>query len=94
MYHTRNTQTQTARRATAPGGKEAGMTQTEKVKRHLEIYGSISSREAYEEYGIMRLGARIYDLRRYEGVNIEKTMKTATNRFGEKVTFAVYKVAS
>ena len=39
------------------------MTQTDRVLRHLQDYGSISPHEALAEYGIMRLGARIWDLK-------------------------------
>lgn len=70
------------------------MNQTEKIKRHLNAFGHISSREAYEEYGIMRLGARIWELRHEHGMKIEKTMKSALNRFGEPVRYAVYKVVA
>lgn len=40
------------------------MTQNEEVLRHLLVNGSITSREAMEKYGIMRLGARIYELKK------------------------------
>lgn len=39
------------------------MTQTEKIKRHLETYGSITPMDAIMDYGIMRLGARIFELK-------------------------------
>ena len=39
------------------------MTQNEAVLRHLLDNGGITSLEAMERYGIMRLGARIYDLK-------------------------------
>ena len=41
-----------------------GMTQTDRVLRHLQDYGSITPHEALAEYGIMRLGARIWDLKK------------------------------
>ena len=41
-----------------------GMTQCERILRHLEDYGSITSLEAMSEYGIMRLASRVNDLRR------------------------------
>lgn len=66
------------------------MTQTEMIKRHLAMFGSITAAEAMQEYGIMRLASRIWDLR-HEGVAIEREMKTAKNRFGEPVSFAVYR---
>lgn len=89
---------------TEPTYKRSGVTagarrgdkvnQTDKIKRHLETFGRISSREAYEEYGIMRLGARIWELRHEHGMNIEKTMKSALNRFGEPAHYAEYKVVA
>lgn len=38
------------------------MTQTERVIKHLKEYGSITPLEAIKEYGITRLGARIWDM--------------------------------
>lgn len=40
------------------------MTQCEKILRHMEDYGSITSLEAIQEYGIMRLASRITDLKK------------------------------
>lgn len=67
------------------------MTQCERVLRHMEEHGSISSLEAMGEYGIMRLAARISDLRR-EGVPIDREMVEEKNRYGEAVTFARYSI--
>lgn len=39
------------------------ITQCERILRHLKDYGSITSLEAVNEYGIMRLASRINDLR-------------------------------
>lgn len=39
------------------------MRQNEEILRHLLTYGKITSLEAMNKYGIMRLGARIYDLK-------------------------------
>jgi len=50
------------------------MTQCEQILRHLRNEGSITQREAAQRYGIYRLAARIYDLRR-EGHDIKKTME-------------------
>ena len=67
------------------------MTQTEKIKRHLEIFGSITPMDALREYGIMRLASRISDLKR-GGVEIEKRMVKSKNRFGEQVHYAEYRM--
>lgn len=37
------------------------MTQTEMILGHLKEHGSITPLEAIRDYGIMRLGARIWD---------------------------------
>ena len=69
------------------------MTQNEKVLRHIETFGKITTMEAFTEYGITRLSARIWDLR-HEGHAITAKNKTSLNRFGEKVTFAEYRLVS
>lgn len=40
-----------------------GMTQNERILRHLKDYGSIDPMTAIQDYGITRLGARIWDLK-------------------------------
>ena len=67
------------------------MTQTEKILRHLEDIGSITPMEAIRQYGIMRLGARIWDLKR-EGYPIEAKIITGKNRYGEPTRWAVYRM--
>ena len=59
------------------------------ILRHLRAFGSISPREALELYGCMRLGARIYDLKR-QGFTIRAGRETSRNRRGDKVTYARY----
>ena len=66
--------------------------QCEKILRHLNDYGSITSLEAMQEYGIARLAARISDLRE-AGVAIVSEMATGKNRYGEPTHFAVYSLA-
>lgn len=67
------------------------MTQIEKVLRHLQQFGSITTWEAIQQYGITRLSDKIFRLRK-SGVNIESETKFAKNRFGENVHFAEYKL--
>lgn len=65
--------------------------QKQEVLRHIKRYGSITSMEAFEKYGITRLSAIIYILRReYEIVTI---MRTSVNRYGNEVNFAEYRLA-
>lgn len=64
--------------------------QKQEVLRHIKRYGSITSMEAFEKYGITRLSAIIYILRReYEIVTI---MRTSVNRYGNEVNFAEYRL--
>lgn len=64
-------------------------TQNDMILRHLRTFGSISPREALDLYGCMRLGARIYDLKR-QGFAIRAGRETSRNRRGDKVTYARY----
>lgn len=65
------------------------MTQVEKILRHLEKFGSITPLEAMDEYGIMRLGARIWDLKK-AGYSIKSEEVKGKNRFGEPTRYARY----
>ena len=65
------------------------MTQKEIVLQHLKLYGSITPKDAMNIYGIMRLGARIYDLKG-EGPLISKEMERGINRFGRPIAYARY----
>lgn len=64
-------------------------THKDRVLRHLRDYGTISSMEAFREYGITRLSAVIFTLRE-EGYTIKTVTKTAVNRYGEKVRYGEY----
>lgn len=67
------------------------MTQEEKIMDYMERHGSITPLEAMEEFGIMRLGARIYDLKEI-GVKIITETVTSKNREGKPVRFARYRL--
>ena len=67
------------------------MTQEEKIIDYMERHGSITPLEAMEEFGIMRLGARIYDLKE-SGVKIITETVTSKNREGKQVRFARYRL--
>lgn len=67
------------------------MTHNEKILRHLTDYGEITPVEAMEGYGIMRLAARISELRR-EGHEIRSEIVKGRNRYGETVHYAKYKM--
>ena len=68
------------------------MTQNEMILDHLMTFGSITPMKALEEYGCMRLSARIADLKeRGYRDNIRTEFISRKNRFGKTVTFAEYK---
>ena len=67
------------------------MTQNERILAYLRDNGSITPLEAMERFGIMRLGARIYDLRK-QGLTIKKETEKGRNRFGEQTQFARYRL--
>lgn len=67
------------------------MTQRNRIIQHLELYGSITDLEAFSEFGIRRLGARIWDLRK-DGFDIETEMIEGYNRYGEATRYAKYKL--
>ena len=66
-------------------------TQQQRVIKYMNDFGSITSAEAIMEIGVYRLASRISDLKKM-GYSIEKTMVAATNRYGETVHFAKYKL--
>ena len=64
--------------------------QVSMVFNHLMEFGSISDVEAYSEYGIRRLSARIWDLRHKFDLNIISTPESGKNRFGKKINYTRY----
>lgn len=69
--------------------KKNGETQEQRVLNYMQNVGAISSLDAIRELGILRLGARIFTLRK-RGYNILGRTRTATNRFGDKVHYTEY----
>lgn len=67
------------------------MTQSERVLRHLKDNGSITQWEAIRDYGITRLGARIWDLK-HDGHNIVAERETSVNRYGDKTAYTRYRL--
>ena len=67
----------------------AKLSQKERILRHLKDFGSITPQEAIADYGVYRLGARIWDLK-HDGHLIETQYIGARNRYGEPTHFAKY----
>lgn len=69
--------------------REAELTQCNLILSHLREHGSITPLEAMREYGIMRLGARVWDLKK-QGYKIGTSRESGLNRFGESTSYARY----
>ena len=69
------------------------MYQKNAILEYMREHGSISPLEALQEFGCLRLAARINDLKR-EGNRINRTMLHYTNAAGRRVAYAVYSLAS
>ena len=65
-------------------------TQCQRVLEYMREHGSICPREADRKLGIMRLGARIFDLKHRFGFTIRSVPETEPNRYGKPSTFARY----
>lgn len=68
------------------------MTQCERLKNYVNEFGSITPLQALRDLGIMRLGARVWDLKR-QGVAFEETeMVKVKNRWGQDTEVAEYRL--
>lgn len=66
--------------------------QKEQILEHIEKYGSITPLEAQKLYGCMRLGARIWDLRK-DGFEIVREIVEVETKSG-KARVARYRMAA
>ena len=66
--------------------------QCKRILNHIEKRGSITALEALGLYGVMRLPARICDLRN-KGIRINTEMVERFNKYAEKVHVAKYTLA-
>lgn len=64
------------------------------IENHLREYRSITSREAMAKYGVMRLAAVVFQLRKAQQVKkeywIDATTEEAVNRYGKTSRFSRY----
>lgn len=63
------------------------------ILEHLRNFPYLTSKEAFEKYGITRLAACIFDLRE-KGYDIDTVMVETTTRFGESCKYARYVLKS
>ena len=67
------------------------MSQYDVVLMHLESGKELSQLEATQQYGILRLGAIIFKLRK-NGYEISTKLEHKTNRYGHTSNYAIYKL--
>ena len=72
--------------------REQRLTQSMKILKYMMDFGSITPIEALKDLGVMRLGARIYDLEK-QGFEILHERESGRNRYGEKTSYARYRLA-
>ena len=58
-------------------------TQVQRILKYMNDFGSITTLEAVNDLGVLRLASRISEMRE-DGYNIDCKMETVRNRYGEK----------
>lgn len=66
-------------------------TQKKAILRHLQSGKELSQLEATQKYGVLRLGAIIFELRK-EGYIISTRLVRDPNRYGNASNYGVYKL--
>lgn len=67
------------------------MTQCERILQYMEDFGSINPMQAMQDLGVMRLAARVADLKK-AGHKISRRTVTGKNRYGASVIYAEYRL--
>ncbi len=68
------------------------ITQKDRIINYIRKFGSITSKEAYDDLGITQLAIRIKELKE-DGHEFRTEWENSKNRFGEKVEFKRYYLA-
>ncbi len=63
--------------------------QKQLIIEYIRKFGSITSKEAYDQLGITQLGARLDQLKK-EGFQFETKWEHGKNRYGENTTYKRY----
>ena len=72
--------------------ESATVTQNAQVLEYMEQHGSIDQVRAFEDLNILRLGARIYDLKQ-SGVAITGETQSRVDKNGKTKRWKVYRLA-
>ena len=67
------------------------LSQREKILKHLQLYGTITTLEAAYKYGTLDSRKRISELRRM-GDNITDTTVSKKDEFNTTITYKIYKL--
>jgi len=65
------------------------MTQMDMVLNHIKRFGSITTWEAFTNYGCTRLSGKIFNLKK-QGYEIDSQTESTINRFGQPVSYKRY----
>ena len=65
--------------------------QSERVLSYMRANGSITTLQAFENLGVTRLSARIWDIR-HDGHLVSASHRTVLNRHGERTSVCVYRL--
>lgn len=63
--------------------------QRQRIIDYINQFGSITSKDAYDDLGITQLATRIKELKE-QGYRFETKWESSKNRYGEKVDFKRY----
>lgn len=63
--------------------------QRQRIINYINQFGSITSKDAYDDLGITQLATRIKELKE-QGYKFETKWESSKNRYGEKVDFKRY----
>lgn len=69
--------------------EKRGSTQCDRLYHHLRDVGPINPLEAWQQLGIYRLSARVYDLRA-RGLDVQERTVEVNNRWGETARVGEY----
>lgn len=67
------------------------MTQRDRIEKYINDFGSITTLEAIKDLGIMRLSARISEMRT-DGIPVISTFEYGKNRYGEPTKWVRYTI--
>lgn len=68
-------------------------TQADRILDYMREFGGITTMDAFNDLGVTRLSARIYEIINDYEIPVKKERMERLNRYGEKVRFDRYMLA-